>query len=102
MDSPVWGVAFAVIYIGLVITWVLFFTRRLRPWSQRKLGDYLGFTIVERIHFRNRSWEIKEPHTWRQGCFVMIVQSAVDFGCLAGPIFMLLGVIGIIMIVLSG
>ncbi len=96
------GLLLVVAFFVFVITWVLFVTRRLRPWMRQKLSERLGVRISERIRFRNVSWEIQGRHTRQQGCLVSIVQAFTEFGCLVLPIFGALAAMVLLMMLLSG
>lgn len=97
------SIVFIIVFFGASITWVLFVTRRFSPFVRQRLGKYLDVTIKVRQRFRNQTWEIKEDHTWQQGCLVSIVQAGVEYGCMVMSLFLLLAVlIGILMIASGG
>ena len=98
-NSPILSLLFVAAFFAFAFVWIMFVTRRLRPWMRQKLGEYLGVKITERIRFRSMSWEIQGKHTRQQGCVVSIVQAFGEFGCLVLPIFgALAGIVALMML----
>jgi hypothetical protein len=91
-----------VAFFAFVILWSKRAHPRLRVWIREKPGQIWDVTINERIQYRNLTWEISGPHTRGQSILANIVLFITDFGCLAGPIFGALLLMGLLMFALSG
>jgi hypothetical protein len=100
--SPILSLLFVAAFFAFAIGWVMFNTRRLRPFVRQKLAERWGLKIVERIRFRSTTWDIQGEHTRQQGCIVSIVQAFTEFGCMVLPIFGALAGIIALMMLLSG
>lgn len=100
-QSPFFAVLFVMAFLGFAVVWVMFVSKRVRPWIRQKMAESMGLKIVERYRTRNLSWEIDGPHTSAQGCSVTIGQFFADFGCMVLPIFLALGIMGTTFIALS-
>lgn len=101
-QTPLLSIPFVVAYFSFVIGWVLFVQPRLRVWIRGKLSEYWGVKIVERIRYRNISWDIQGPHSRRQGFLANLALMVTDFGCMVGPIFAALAGLVLLMMMLSG
>jgi hypothetical protein len=92
---------FVVAFFAFVFVWVRFVQGRLRVRIREALAESWGVEIIERVQYRNISWEIRGTHTRGQSIIANIVLIVTDFGCLAGPIFGALAVMVLLMMLLS-
>ncbi len=76
-------------YLIVVFFWVNRYFNRIEPSILNSLGERLDLKI-QRV---GRNWQIRDQHTWQQGCLVALLELVTTMFLLIAPFWLLIAVI---------
>jgi hypothetical protein len=91
---------FVALYLAFAVVWVMQFQRRIEPALRARIGQMLGFRIIDAFKGRGKSWQAAGDAPRNMGCLLLFWELVVKFGVGVLPLFAALLVMGLVMFAL--
>jgi hypothetical protein len=94
------ALVFVALYLAFAVVWVMQFQRRIEPALRARIGQMLGFRIVDAFSGRSKSWRAAGDAPRNTGCTLLFWELMVKYGVGVLPLFLGLLLMGLVMFAL--